>query len=172
MPPVFVSFFAAFWFFGGEVRERTDKSMDVMALLSSSFSLPSHGCRTKKVEEGSSMSVRRISAGGALRTLLQAPPGLRCPSNRTSVPYLPHHMLRQRFAGSRERGGKGLMRPEHLPKRVAKRSLRRDLRHRGVHLDRNLVLADLDEYGSGGRPGFRMSRMLQILHDPPSLPAG
>jgi hypothetical protein len=37
MPPVRVSFFAALLLFGTDVRERTDKSMEVMALLS--FSL-------------------------------------------------------------------------------------------------------------------------------------
>ena len=100
MPPVFVSFFAALLLRGGVVRERTDKSMDVMALLSSS----SHThCENKKVEEGSSIACEGYRPAALADPVTNAA-GIPMSLDRTSVPYLPlHELVAQLFDGAQGR---------------------------------------------------------------------
>lgn len=53
-------------------------------------------------------------------------------------------------------------------KRRANGAGNRDLRHRRVDLDRDLVFANLERYRTHGSMVHRTSRLLQILHTPPS----
>jgi len=70
----------------------------------------------------------------------------------------------RRLPKSQQPGAKSL---HDLPNRIADHD--RLLRNRGFDLHRDLVLPDLERYRAHRGPGSQTRRMLQFLHDPPSL---